>query len=513
MDQIKAILRNYHHSQSIKATARQLNVSKNTVRDYLRRAFAYSNDLLTLLAMDDGQLEDLFIKEPPERQKERLTDFEGQIDKWVKELTKVGVTRHILWEQYRKANPDGYGYSQFCEHIKAYVARNDLTLALEHQPGEVMMVDFAGKKMHWIDEATGEVHYCEVLVAVFPCTQHCFCIALPSQSLPDFIEGLNQAFLYFRGLPKVILSDNLKAYVSKPDRYEPKFTQLCEQLGAHYQLDLQATRVGKPKDKASVENAVLQVYRSVYAPLRNEVFHSLKALNEAIVRQLALFNNRPYQKREGTRRGLFDTYERPQMRPLPPDLFELKKITQAKVQRNYHILLGEEKNYYSVPWQYVGKKVEILYTRQTVEIYLESKRITTHTRSIVGKQQYRYVTKDEHMPTDHYEWKQSKGYDSAYFLKKAEEIGHYTRWAMQQLLHSRIVEAQTYKSCQGVLSLAQTYSPQRLENAARRCMQNNKATYTMIRNILDRKLDQVTEEVPEQSLGDHENIRGAAYYQ
>ena len=339
MDQIKAILRNFHHSQSIKATARQLKVSKNTVRDYLRRALEHSNDVLKLLELEDSELENLFLKEPLDKQSVRLADFEKQTAEWIKELKKVGVTRYLLWETYRVSNPDGYGYSQFCEHLKSYVARKGLTLALEHLPGEVLMVDFAGKKLHWVDESTGELQDCEVLVAVFPCTQYCFCIALSSQSLPDFIEGINQAMLYFKGLPKVLLSDNLKAYVSKPERYEPTFTQLCEQLGVHYQIELQAARVRKPKDKASVENAVSQVYRSVYAPLRNEVFFSLQALNGAIIQQLEVFNEKSYQKKEGSRKSLFETYELPVMRPLPSDLFEIKKITRAKIQRNYHIFL------------------------------------------------------------------------------------------------------------------------------------------------------------------------------
>ena len=513
MDQIKAILRNFHHSQSIKATARQLKVSKNTVRDYLRRALKHSNDVLKLLELEDSELENLFLKEPLDKQSVRLADFEKQTAEWIKELKKVGVTRYLLWETYRVSNPDGYGYSQFCEHLKSYVARKDLTLALEHLPGEVLMVDFAGKKLHWVDESTGELQDCEVLVAVFPCTQYCFCIALSSQSLPDFIEGINQAMLYFKGLPKVLLSDNLKAYVSKPERYEPTFTQLCEQLGVHYQIELQAARVRKPKDKASVENAVSQVYRSVYAPLRNEVFFSLQALNGAIIQQLEVFNEKSYQKKEGSRKSLFETYELPVMRPLPSDLFEIKKITRAKIQRNYHIFLGEEKNYYSVPWQNVGKQVEVLYTRHHVEIFLEAKRIATHCRIFAGKQQYRYVTKEEHMPKQHLEWKKAQGYDADYFLNKAQEIGPYTRWAMQQVLLSRIQESQTYNSCKGILHLGKTYSSQRLEQAAHRCQAANKATYTMLKRILVLQLDQAEEESTQLCLGIHENIRGPEYYQ
>ena len=74
----------------------------------------------------------------------------------------------MLWETYRVSNPDGYGYSQFCEHLKSYVARKDLTLALEHLPGEVLMVDFAGKKLHWVDESTGELQDCEGVDGCIP---------------------------------------------------------------------------------------------------------------------------------------------------------------------------------------------------------------------------------------------------------------------------------------------------------------------------------------------------------
>ena len=161
--------------------------------------------------------------------------------------------------------------------------------------------------------------------------------ALPSQCLADFIHGLNQSLLFLGALPNVILSDNLKAYVVRPDRYEPTFTQLCEQLGAHYQIDLQAARVASPKDKASVENAVTQMYRRIYAPLRDQVFHSIEDINTAIGAQLHRHNTKPYQKKNGTRQSMFQQYELPQMRPLPADLFEIKKIAGSKVQRKNNV--------------------------------------------------------------------------------------------------------------------------------------------------------------------------------
>ena len=306
---------------------------------------------------------------------DRESIFLSQINYWIKELRRVGVTRHLLWQEYRKEYPQGYGYSQFCERLKREIGRKDLTLILSHKPGEVMQVDFAGKKMRWVDIYTAEVHECEVLVAVFPHSQCTFAIALPSQKVSDFVHGLNQALLWFGKLPNIILSDNLKSYVIRADKYDPKFNDLCVQLANHYQIDLQATRVGKPKDKASVENMVSTVYRRIYAPLRNETFHSLKEINEAITIQLKAHNDKPYQKKQGNRNEIFRQYELPVMRDLPCDLFEVKKITKSKVRRDYHIFIGEEKNYYSVPFRYVGQNTTVIYTSTVVEVYIDNQRI------------------------------------------------------------------------------------------------------------------------------------------
>ncbi len=455
----------------------------------------------------------LFTEPEVRKADERLSVFESHLDDWLEDLRRVGVTRELLWQNYRATHPDGFGYSQFCEHLRRQVVQRDLTLALDHNPGEVLMVDFAGKKMEWVDLHTGELHTCELLVAVLPFSQYSFCIALPSQCLADFIHGLNQALLFLGALPNVILSDNLKAYVVRPDRYEPTFTQLCEQLGAHYQIDLQAARVASPKDKASVENAVTQMYRRIYAPLRDQVFHSIEDINTAIGAQLHRHNTKPYQKKNGTRQSMFQQYELPQMRALPADLFEIKKIAGAKVQRNYHIFLGEEKNFYSVPWQYAGKQAQVFYTSRTVEIYVEHKRIATHVRLSVYDRQYRYQTREEHMPRHHQEWKKAQGYDAAYFLEQGGLIGPATQWAIQQVLLSRIHEPQAYNSCKGILQLAKKHTPARLEQSAKRCQTAGKATYNMLKRILQLNLDQVEEQPLQLSLGLHENIRGPEYYQ
>lgn len=512
MDQIKTIIENYLSSGSIKQTARRLKISKNTVRGYLRLAKDHEPDLSKLLELESEELRLIFYPGLSGKEEARAAYFAEQVPYWLKELRRVGVSRQLLWEEYRRDHEDGYGYSQFCARLKKEIGRKDLTLSLSHRPGEVMMADFAGKKLNWVDPDSGEVHTCEVLVCVFPHSQYSFAIALRSQQILDFVEGLNQALLFFGATPEVILSDNLKSYVTYADRYEPRFTQLCQQLGAHYQLDLQATRVAKPKDKASVESAVGIAYRRIYAPLRNEVFHSLGQLNAAIKTQLVLHNEKPYQKKEGSRKEIFERYELPQMRSLPSQLFEIKKITKAKVQRNYHVYIGEEKNFYSVPYRYVGCKSEVIYSSKTVEIYVDNERIAIHQR-LFSRGNYRYQTQDSHMPKAHKEWKEAQGYNGEYFLAQADKIGPATRWAIQDILNRKIHQAQGYNSCKGVLSLARKYSNQRMEQAAKRCQGVNKVSYHMLKRILRHNLDKADPPPEQLSIPFHENLRGAENYQ
>lgn len=513
MDQIRQIIKTYLATSSIKATARRLQVSKNTVKLYVRLGQAHDEDLSQLLLLPESALYSIFYpSKDPQSDLDRRAVFSSKVDYWIKELRRVGVTRHLLWEEYRREYPQGYSYTQFCEHLRRELGRRDLTIRLNHEPGKVMQVDFAGHKMHWIDESSGEVHQAEVLVAVFPHSQYTFAIALPSQRVGDFIHGLNQAFLFFAGLPQALLSDNLKSYVTRADRYDPTFNELCVQLAAHYQIDLSATRVGKPQDKASVENMVGTVYQRIYAPLRNEVFHSLDQLNAAIRGQLHIHNAKPYQQKEGTRHELFHTYELPVMKDLPSDVFEIKKTVRAKVRRNYHVFLGEEKNHYSVPYQHVGKQATAIYTSSIVQVYIDNQRVATHQR-LLYRNAYQYQTNADHLPKSHREWKKARGYNAAYFLREAEKIGPATHWAVEHILVSRIHEAQSYDSCRGLLRLAQKYSTVRMENAARRCHKVGKASYSMIQRILIHKLDMQSDQLELFNIPLHDNIRGPETYQ
>lgn len=513
MDQVKIILKTYQTTGSFKATARRLQMSKNTVKHYVRLVQRANYSITEALDLDDKALQKLLYQSPSSSiNTERSVVFNEQVDYWIKELRRVGVTRHLLWEEYRQDYPGGYGYTQFCEHLNRAIGRRDLTMRLQHKPGEKLQVDFAGKPMHWVDIHTAEVHVCQVLVGVLAHSQYTFAIALASQKVADFIRGLNQILLFFGKLPKVILSDNLKSFVTKANRYDPTFNEVCVQLAAHYAIDLEAARVGKPRDKAKVENMVGIAYNRIYAPLRNETFFSLEELNRAIRDQVTLHNDKPFQKQSGSRRSHFEDFEHPVMEDLPAQLFEVKKSVRAKVQRNYHVYLGEERNYYSVPCRYVGQTATVVYTSKIVEIFIDHQRVATHSR-LPGRQTNIYQTDPDHPPKNHQEWHKSQGYDAAYFIRQAQAIGPATCWAIESILVSKKHEAQTYKACQGALRLAKDYSSERLEAACLRCQPAGKATYGMLKRILEHQLDQLPLQLDLFSTPDHDNIRGPQAYQ
>lgn len=352
MEQVKQILQLYNDGVSIREITRRVGISRNSVRKYLSRlnnnvkqnlsepelaGKAYDNDLIELEA-------------------ERLRQLTAHFNTAGTELSKTGVTRQLLWQEYLCEHPDGYSYSRYCYHLGRYFKNRDLSMHLEYGCGDMIMIDFAGKKQYYVDTDTGEQIACEVFVAVMPYSGLIFCMAVPSQQTADFTYCINSMLKFYGGVPATIVCDNLRTAVRRADRYEPQFTDICEQLSEHYHTTFTATRPYSPRDKAMVERAVNIVYTHVYAPLRHEPFTSIAALNKALQQQLVLLNDKPYKNTPYSRRYFFEQQEHSALKPLPAVPFITKKVVWLTVQRNYHVQLSENHHYYSVPYQHVGKK-------------------------------------------------------------------------------------------------------------------------------------------------------------
>jgi hypothetical protein len=272
-----------------------------------------------------------------------------------------------------------------------------------------------------------------------------------------------------------------------------------------------AARVRKPRDKASVESHVNAVYNRIYAPLRNRIFHSLDQMNEALWEALDKFNHRNLQRCDYSRRDRFMLHEKALLLPLPAGDFVPKNKVEAKVQRNYHITLGEDWHHYSVPYKYIGKTIQIIYDTDHVEIYLDAVRIVCYRRNY---NRNGHTTLPEHMPPDQRHYAQIKGYNREYFVEKATQIGDNTERVISKILEQKIYIEQTYNSCLGVLRLGEKYGTDRLEAACGRALMGYKVTYMGIKNILERNLDKAHPQTDLLvSIPDHDNIRGAESYQ
>lgn len=509
MEQLKQILQLNQDGIGIREIAKRTGVSRNSVRKYLSilaKDKSSRNEELTNKELADKA----YSSDEAEHNAERLQQLISYLKETETELSKTGVTRQLLWKEYLQRYPDGYTYSHYCYHLNQYLKHKDVTMHLEYNPADMIMVDFAGKKLHYVDRSTGEYIECQVFIAILPFSGLIFCCAVHTQQTGDFANCINAMLLFYAGVPATILCDNLKTAVRHPNRYEPVFTDLCYQISEHYQTTFSATRPYSPRDKAMVEKAVNIVYNHVYGPLRKQEFTSLAALNTAIADQLVLLNNKPYKNTAFSRLYFYEQKERSLLKPLPTEPFAPKKVTMLTVQRNYHVQLQEDHLYYSVPYQYAGKKVKILYDNRAIEVYYDNNRIALHIRQPHAKA---YTTIAEHMPPNHQRMKEIKGWNKEDLLSQAARIGIYAAQAATLMLDNSIYIEQNYKACFGMLMLKNTYTAGRLEAACKRALQGTRVNYKMIKNILEKGLDKQLSFLEEQPIPPHDNIRGKDNYQ
>lgn len=513
MLQIRKIIQLLGNGCSEREVSRLTGLHRDTVRSYLERIKESGKEPVRLLGMKDAELAELVY--PPKKEAVKTVRGElmkSQMEYYLKELMRPGVTRKLLWLEYQRDHPQGYSYSQFCERLAQYKSIRQPTMHLEHLPGDCLQFDFAGKPLYYIDAVSGLAVECPVLVCNLPYSSFSYVEPLTSARLEHLLPALNRALAYLGGVPRNMLTDNMAQVVKQSSRYEPSFTELAEQWALHNNTNLKATRRAKPKDKPSVEKAVNLSYQNIYAPMRDEVFYALEPLRDRVWELNDEFNDRPMYRQQSSRRQRFEQEEKPLLSPLPAEPYVYKHRASAKVKKNYHVILGEDWHQYSVPHQFIGRQVVIVYDAQTVEIFLDMHRIAVHRRN------YRrngYTTLPEHMPESHRRYKEQRGWTHEDFTRRADEIGEHTRHAIENLLGSRTFIEQTYDGCMGVLRLGEKYGKDRLEAACQRACQAPRITYRTIFNILENNLDKIPVMLVQHTLAipEHENIRGPqAYY-
>jgi len=503
MRRIREILRlKYESGLSQRAIARAIGVSNSTVSEVFARLSAAGLAWPLPEGLPDDELEARLYRE------QGATAPDPRLPDWTKVhagLTGKNVTLQLLWREYRAAHPDGYGYSWFCKHYARWSARIDLVMRQHHKAGEKLFIDWAGEKLPYLDER-GERQAASLFVAVLGASNYTFTKAFPDQRTGSFLAAHADAFAFFGGVPELLVPDNLKTGVAHPDRYEAEIAAPYQELAAHYGTAVLPARVRKPRDKAKVEVGVQIAEREIIAVLRKRTFFSLAEANAAVEICLKDLNERPFAKLPGSRASVFAEREAPLLRPLPAEPYAHRTRKLARVHIDYHVEL--EGHYYSVPYHLVRERVELRFDERTLEVYHRGVRVAVHLRS---RERGRASTEIAHMPEAH---QAQASWTPARIEAWAQRTGPATAALCAEIMASRPHPALGYRSCLGILRLAERYGEGRLEAASRRALAVGAHSCRSLHSILERGLDAVedADAISPPALS-HANVRGADYYE
>lgn len=508
MTNYREILRQYSLGLNKSQIAAACGYSRNTVAHAI--SLAEENGLSYPLpeGMSDKQLAEILYPASAAKPEYKMPDYEYV----AREMQKSGVTLNLLWLEYcEQCSNNGetpYQLTQFKKYYRDHTLKNSATMHLNHKPGEIMQVDWSGDTASVIDTDTGEMIPVYVFVATLPYSGYSYVEGFFSMDQECWTTAHVNAYRYFGGVARIIQCDNLKTGVDKHGRNEVKLNKAYSELAEHYNTAILPCRVRSPKDKAMVEGTVGVISTFILAALRNNTFLSIRELNDAISERLYAFNHKPFQKRDGSRAIAFEE-EKAFLMPLPSTPFELSSWKIATVAPNYHITV--DKMNYSVPYEYIKRKVDVRMTRNTVEIFFDGNRICSHRR-LYGRPN-QYSTNEEHMPKDHQKYIQWNG---DRFIKWAEKIGVNAAMVVKAILSGYKVEQQGYKSCMGLLKLADKYTPDRLENACKRALSfTSRPSYKNIQVILSSGQDKHEEQSENAASAANEQYgftRGDSYY-
>lgn len=513
MTKVKNILRCYAMGMGIKGISSTFHLSRNTVRKYVRRLLESGMTLDKIMSMSEERVQEMFSDTPVRDRKmsPMREELEPLLPEYAKRMSHKGAMIKDLYEEYAQGHPNGYKRSHFGTLLRRYMCQTKAIGHVEHPAGDQMYIDFAGDRLQVVDIQTGEVSDVEVFVAILPCSQYTYCEAVWSQKKEDLILACENALHFFGGAPMAIVPDNLKSAVIKSDKNEPIINEEFAAFAEFYNCAVYPARVRHPKDKALVENAVKLMYRSVYVDLEGRAFNDLETLNAAIRVSLEAFNNRKLTGRKQSRRQLFEEMESECLQQLPAIRHQMKERKSMTVMRNSYVTL--HKHHYSMPVEYIGKRVDIIYDADTLEIYHGLKLVTTHHRDDTP---YTYTQKPSHnLPGRHGSYEQ----DLDEIFQRARAIDNIVLTYLQDVAAEYKYPPQAFRVCRGILSLEKKFGLDRLVAACACATQARRYGYQDIKDILEKgndadfmqPSDTPEDERPATSMT-HKNIRGRDYF-
>lgn len=513
MRKVREVLRLKAAGRSHRQIASALCISSGAVSAHAKRAERAGMTWQAASALTDAEVEGALFRDGGRTQPHarHAIDFAHVHH----ELHRDGVTLQLLWEEYSAASSPltggalPYRYSQFCELYAAWRRRLLPTQRQVHRAGEKAFIDYSGRRLCLTDPATGDTRPVELFVMVLGASSYTYAEASRSQQLAEFVASTGRALAFFGGAPQILVPDQLRSAVRRPDRYDPDINETFQDFAQHHSCTVLPARPGRPRDKAKVEGAVLIVQRWIVARLRNRKFFSLADLNVAIMELVDDLNRRPFKKLPGSRTSAFDELDRPALQPLPAAKFLLVERRRATVHIDYHVQFRER--LYSVPARLVSEKVEIRSSLNVVEIFHKGERVATHERSFARPGTA--VTLEAHRPPQHLQGSWPPERIQSWAKSQGPALATVVERTMKRFRRPE----DSYRACLGIIRLANTYGAERADAACRRVLaaSPDAAPHRKhIEAILKRGLDKTdTPASTDPAPHFHENIRGGDYYE
>ncbi len=279
------------------------------------------------------------------------------------------------------------------------------------------------------------------------------------------------AFAFFGGTPRRLIPDNLRTGVDRTDLYDPKINRSYGELATHYGVLVDPARRGRPKDKPRVERQVPYIRDSFW---RGREFTSVEHMRAEALRwctQVAgLRSCRPLDGAKPL--DVFTTLEAEALQPLPRKPFVLATWSTAKVGPDIHAKVG--KTLYSIPWRYIGQRVDARETPTVVQIFHDGQLIATHGRKPQGKQ-----TDFGHYPPEKIAFRMRT---PTWCRQRSAEIGPACTEVIDGLLAVGVLFR--LRAAQGILGLTGKYPAERVEAACAKAIAVGDPSYRTIKGVL-----------------------------
>ncbi len=498
---------------SLRQSATLSKISLGTASNYINRFKEINIDIDKFISLNELEQEKLFYPKnvcDVKPQSSKVMPDYIYIHNELKRKKQTKVTLSLLYEEYKEANPNNYyGSTQFRDYYSKFLNKINPSMKQVHLAGEKLFVDYSGLTIPIVNQRTGEITKAQIFVAVLGASGYTYVHATYSQKQRDFIQSHTQAYDFFGGTPLIVVPDNLKSAIIKNNKKDGiVINESYAALARHYNMVVSPARPYKPKDKSKAEQGVQGIQRWILAVLRHQTFFSVDELNDAISLLLDKYNNKIVKRFNKSRFEMFLELDKPFLQSLPNERYIYKEFKEATVSQSYHIFL--EGCEYSVPYKYLGFKVFVAYSNQSVSIYYKGIQIALHPKLHFSGQT---STLNEHMPLNH-QYANEK-INPGKYLNWAKDIGIFTlQWVKKEF--EEVTHApNAYRKLNAVLSMAKIYGKKELNLALEYAVDNQITATASIKSILDKKLYMQkpvnNNATPINIFNNHEYLRGNIY--